>query len=591
MILQELNHLHDRLLAKPEPDITEPGFSRENISFKIILTEDGELFDPSRPIVDLRDEELRPQKIIVPKFDGKRTSGIKPYFLWDKTDYVIGLKKDPKVNDRIVEIPTPKHHQEFLSLIETVVAFTGLNSSAVEAVKRFCNSPKNIEKLKLSPYWSDFLNSFIVFKVMGTEKEDIFQIDEIYNAWKKYYLESMNVQEAEKGRCLVTGGIETLAHIHPTVKKGVGGKNDIPLVSCNFDAGESYNKSKNENAQISVASAAAIASSLNYLIDTPNHYLRIADTKTLFWAESNDRFAEFFGKALAGREDDIHSEDLAAFLKSIRSGSMPGSIKDSSRFFVLGLSPNAARVSVRFWYVDSVENIAEHIGKHFRQLQIVKQRDENSEFPSLWRLIRETAAQHKSENIPPNITGPIMRSILSGIIYPINVLSIIINRTRVDQKYDRINYYRASFIKAILNRNYHKELTMALDENRTSAPYLLGRLFAMLEKVQEESSGGNLNTTIKDRFYASASTTPRVVFSRLFSLHQNHMKKLKGEKRGLAVTREKQIGEVIGLLNPTLPPSLKLEDQGEFAIGYYHQRQNFFTKKEVMDVSENNGIS
>ena len=123
---------------------------------------------------------------------------------------------------------------------------------------------------------------------------------------------------------------------------------------------------------------------------------------------------------------------------------------------------------------------------------------------------------------------------------------------------------------------------MSLDPNRTTTPYLLGRLFATLEKVQEESSGGNLNVTVKDRYFSSASTTPRTVFPRLLSLHQNHMKKLKSEKHGLAITREKLIGEIIGYLPPTMPASLRLEDQGEFAIGYYHQRQNFFTKKEEM---------
>lgn len=580
MILQELHHLYKRLAQNPEIDIAEPGFSKENISFKITLTQSGELFDPENPITDLRDEELRPQKITVPKFEGKRTSGIKAYFLWDKTDYVLGLKRDMSVKEKVVEIETPKHHKEFLSLIDDVVKSTGLDHPAVKALQRFCESEARIQQLRKSPYWSDFLNSFVVFKVVGEQDENIFEIDAIRKAWKEYFRKASVSDTTDKGICLVSGNEDYIAHIHPTIKKGVGGKNDIPFISCNFDAGESYGRKKNANAPVSISSASAIAGALNYLIDTPDHNILIADTKTLFWAESNDRFANYFGKALARRDDEMLSEDLAAFLKSVRSGKMPEEVKDSSRFFVLGLAPNSARVSARFWYVDSVENIARKIGLHFAQLQIIKQNDENREFPSLWRLTRETATQHKTENIPPNITGPLMRSILSGAPYPNNILSILMSRMRVDQDYYQLNYYRASFIKAILNRNYNKELTMSLDPNRTTVPYLLGRLFATLEKVQEEASGGNLNTTIKDRYFASASTSPRAVFPRLLTLHQNHLKKLKSEKHGLAVTREKLVGDVISHLPPNLPGSIKLEDQGEFAIGYYHQRQDFFTKKE-----------
>jgi len=230
-----------------------------------------------------------------------------------------------------------------------------------------------------------------------------------------------------------------------------------------------------------------------------------------------------------------------------------------------------------------VERIALHIGRHFADLQLVSSNAEHdSPYPSAWQLLIETAVQRKSENIPPNLAGPFMRSILSGGPYPNYLLSLLISRLRAEQDGDRIrklSYYRAAFIKAILNRNYKKELTMALDKNRDAVPYLLGRLFALLEKIQEESAGTSLNTTIKDRYFSSASTNPRTVFPVLLRLTQNHFKKLKSEKPGLAVVREKELGEVMEKLD-TFPATLKLEDQGEFAIGYYHQRQDFFKKKE-----------
>jgi CRISPR-associated protein Csd1 len=596
MILQELTHLYGRLAANPEIDICPPGFSRENISFKIVIKENGELFDPDNPITDLRSKEgknLIPKKIMVPKFDGKRANGVKPYFLWDKSDYIIGVKRDlkaemerdkiidksdPNYQFEIVEVAKEQHKEGFLKLIDTISGNENQNNSLL-AVKKFCTSVKQTEQLRNSVHWNDFLNTFVVFQVIESGNNHIFEDEEIKTLWEKYYNSSAE-KDNKKGICLVEGSELSYARLHPTIKKGVGGKNDIPLVSCNFDAGESYNKSKNENSPISSKAASAIAGALNYLLDTKSHNLTIADAKTVFWAESQDPYADLFSQIMGKAKDDVHSAELVSFLKSIRSGKMPGEINNVDRFFILGLSPNAARISVRFWMVDLVDNIFKKIGKHFADLQIIPEREHNAEFPSMWQLLIETATLHKTENISPNITGPLMRSILSCTKYPTNILSILIARMRADQDFNKLNYYRAAFIKAILNRNYNKELTMSLDITRESIPYLLGRLFSILEKVQEESAGGSLNATIKDRYFSTASTSPKVVFPVILRLAQNHFKKLKSTKPGLAVVREKEMTNVIGMLEPVMPATLKLEDQGEFAIGYYHQRQDFFKKKE-----------
>ncbi|HGY55360.1 MAG TPA: type I-C CRISPR-associated protein Cas8c/Csd1 [Caldithrix abyssi] len=583
MILQELTRFYNRLLDNPQVDICEPGFSKENISFKIVLTENGELFDKDRPIQDLRvtdGRNVRPVKITVPKFDGKRANGIKPYFLWDKTDYIIGMRKNTNTGQ---EERMPKHNKAFIELIDTITSTTQKNHSAIQAVKTFCLKSSNIDLLKNSEYWDDFLNSFVVFSIYESEEDTVFGIKEVKNIWKEYYPLAPTGQKVKKGICLVSGEITGIAQLHPTIKKGVGGKNDIPLISCNFNAGESFNFEKNENAPISASAASAIAGALNYLLDNRSYNLTIADTRTLYWAETNDRFAEYFGQIMDPRKDEGRSADLEAFLHSVRRGKLPPELENSGRFFVLGLAPNAARISVRFWYVDDVEQIALHIGRHFADLQIVRQNEKReTAYPSAWQLLIETAVQHKSDNIAPNLAGPFLHSILSGGPYPSNLLALLISRLRAEQdteKTRKLNYYRAAFIKAILNRNYKKELAMSLDKNRNALPYLLGRLFALLEKIQEDSAGGNLNATVKDRYFSSASTTPRTAFPVLLRLTQNHLKKLKSENPGLAVVREKELGEVMEKLE-AFPATLKLEDQGEFAIGYYHQRQDFFKKKE-----------
>jgi len=582
MILQELNKFYDRLLQDITIDVCPPGFSMENISFKIVLNADGTLFDRENPITDLRKQEGKktlPVKIRVPKFDGKRTSGIKPYFLWDKTDYILGIKRNSTKKDEIVEEFTPDKHTAFIKMITTIESETGLSHPAVQAVKLFCSRLENNGLLRSSVHWGDFLNSFVVFQVNGFSTSHIFEIDAINDCWLKYYSNFKTSSSAKKGFCLVNGDDGLLATVHPTIKKGVGGKNDIPLVSCNFDAAESYGKKKNANSQISTLAASYIAGAVNYLLDNRSHNLKIAETRTVFWAENNPKFESFFGAVFDSQVREGDSADLKAFLGSITIGKLPKDICDASRFFILGMAPNAARISVRFWFVDKVENLARNLGRHFNDLQIIKQRQEQLNFPDIWHLIIETATQHKTENIAPNITGPFLQSILFAKRYPENLLPILVSRMRADQEYNKLNYYRASLIKAILNRNYDKELTMALDKSRNDVPYNLGRLFALLEKVQEESSGGSLNSTIKDRYFSSVSSTPRSVFPLIIRLNQNHLKKLKSSNPGLAVYREKELGDIYDKLE-VFPATLKLEDQGVFAIGYYHQRQDLFTKKE-----------
>ncbi len=580
MILQELTTFYKRLLDNPDIDICEPGFSMENISFKIVIDRDGRY----KSLEDLRvmsGKKVVPVKIMVPKFDGKRTSGIKPYFLWDKSDYVVGYaSKENKNTEEFEIVKTPEHHKKFLELIDSISKKTGIESEPVTAVKAFCSSENDIEKLKDEELWSEFLNTFIVFEVEG-HGYTIFDNALITDGWKSFYSSQKSDNENSEV-CSVLGINRTLAGSHPTIKKGVGGKNDIPLISCNVDSGESYGKKKGGNAQISAEAASFFTGALNHLIDTRRHNIKIADTLTLFWAESNTLAENFFGSIFdSNYSDDGHSKGLEIYLKELRAGKVPSDLEDESRFFVLGLAPNSARISVRFWHTDTVQMMGQKIVNHFNDLQIVPQnKEKDSPCPSIWQLMIETATLHETENIPPNIAGPLMRSILSGLNYPSQILSILIGRMRTDQEYHRLNYYRASFIKAILNRNYNKELTMSLDTERKTVPYSLGRLFSVLEKTQEDSSDGNLNVTIKDRYFASASATPKIVFPRLISLAQNHLKKLKSNKPGAAVNKEKQIGEIIDSL-ADFPSTLNLEDQGEFAIGYYHQRQDFFKSKKT----------
>jgi CRISPR-associated protein Csd1 len=262
----------------------------------------------------------------------------------------------------------------------------------------------------------------------------------------------------------------------------------------------------------------------------------------------------------------------------------------ASKFYVLGLAPNASRIAIRFWIVDTVAGMADKICRHFEDTKIVPDsRDKNT--PSLFRLLVSTATQGKAENIPPHIAGETMRAILEGLPYPRTLLQVTIRRIRAEQsKKDKrtgkalphVTYERAALIKACINRStrfknheQQEEIQVSLDINNTNIGYRLGRLFATLEKIQQEASPG-LNATIRDRFYGAASSTPVTVFGNLMRLKNHHLAKL--ERAGRRVFFEKLLGQIIDGFGD-FPSHLKLDDQGRFAIGYYHQVQDFYTKK------------
>jgi len=265
-------------------------------------------------------------------------------------------------------------------------------------------------------------------------------------------------------------------------------------------------------------------------------------------------------------------KDVRDFLEAARDGKKYSDISPDAKFFILGLSPNAARVSVRFWHISTVGDFKENIGQHFKDLQINRQFDNDPEFPSIWRLLRETAVLKKTDNISPLLSGALTRSIMTGELYPKSLLSAVINRIRADHS---INYLRAAMIKACLNRNFVKGVKMGLDVERTDIGYLLGRLFAVLEKTQKDAHEPiKLNRTIRDSYYSSASATPRAVFPQLCRLAQHHIKKSK--YGGIS---DRNIQEIMDKIEE-FPPHLPLEDQGLFAIGYYHQRPELYKKSE-----------
>ena len=345
------------------------------------------------------------------------------------------------------------------------------------------------------------------------------------------------------------------------------------IVSFNDDAFTSYGKTQSYNSPVSESAAFKYTTALNRLLEKDSgRKLQIGDTSCVFWADQPTIVEDLFGFGLDSEtqfEDEGRASQIQNMLMRARDGT-PDFPDAGVAFHVLGLSPNASRLSIRFWISETAEALINRIAKHQKRLEIVKCPKDKWDLIPLWLVLAQTARE--SKEIQPLLGGALLRSVLTGGRYPDSLFTAVIRRVRAEQE---IRHVRAAIIKAILIRNYQKEISIMLDTQRPESSYHLGRLFACLERAQEVALPG-LNATIKDRYFGAASSTPASVFPRLIRLSQHHFGKLEGGKK---VVAEKRIQEIIGQLDG-FPGHMNLEAQGLFAIGYYHQRQDFFTKKD-----------
>ena len=379
------------------------------------------------------------------------------------------------------------------------------------------------------------------------------------------------------------------ARLHPSIKGVYGGKSSGgSIVSFNADAYTSYGKSQGENAPVSEMAAFAYTTALNYLLRRENNQcISIGDTSTVFWAVARDGQTAQQAETLFAfmlnmpADDGQQTAQIKPILDKIAKGKplnefAPDIIDPETRFFVLGLAPNAARLSIRYWLDTTFGQLANNISEHFQDLSLNPQ--PWREPPSVWRLLIQTAVQGKSENIPPQLAGELMRAIITGQSYPRMLLAQLIQRIRSDGD---INGIRVAMIKAIIQRDFRKgliqeEVPMSLDLSSTHTAYRLGSLFAVIERIQEAALGRDLNSTVTDKYYGTASTVPFSVFPRLLAGSQNHLTRLRKDKPGYSVNLKKDLAEIIAGIEESFPRHLSIEEQGRFAIGYYHQKQSYF---------------
>ena len=575
MILQALNNYYHRRCNDGDPAQHLPAFGLEQkeIPFIIEITTEGELVQ----ILDTRTTQGKKKvaQVFRVPIGVKKTSGVAANLLWDNLEYVLGIDTKGKP-ERVVE-----QHADFCARIMELPQVTR-DDPGIAAVLCFLER-QNLDQLQKCPSWNDAFesNAVMSFRLSG-DLNLVCQRSAVNNA----VLGTPVNSETEIAMCLVTGQQAPTERLHASIK-GVWGaqSSGANIVSFNARAFESYGKTERqgENAPVSQAVAFAYTTALNHLLrKDSSQRLQIGDASTVFWAEKGHELENIFGEIFKD-DPDANTRAVSALFSSINTGKLAGPDGDT-RFHVLGLAPNAARISIRFYHALPLRELSACIVQHFKDVELIRGPND-PQYPSLFRLLAAVAVQNKADNIPPNLGGAVVDAIFAGINarYPSLWLNTAVGRCRAEQN---VTYLRAAGIKACLNRQIRrfaissiqsvpeKEFLPMLDLSNISPAYRLGRLFSVLEKIQEESSPG-LNATIRDRFYGAASSTPVAVFTTLLRLKNAHLKKL---SIGRAASFEKLLGEILSLV-VDFPKHLPLPDQGRFALGYYHQRQDFFTKK------------
>lgn len=570
MILQALVKLYEDLAAQGK--IARPGWSPVQVSWALCLDAGGRLIQVIPLLEGQKNGGSTAQSMELPT-PVARSVNIDSNFLWDHSGYLLGIdaKGKPERSRQCFDACRRLHEQ----------VLDGVDSPISRAILAYFSQWQPARAAE-HPALSDCLEEVrkganLVFRVEGRfAQEDAA----IRAAWQNHYDSGGDGPDMQ---CLVTGQMGPVARLHPAVK-GVRGaqSSGASLVSFNAPAFCSYGREQSLNAPTGKYAAFAYTAALNHLLSDRAHVQRLGDTTVVFWAAGADpAYQAFSAAALFGgpRPAGLEEATLRAALKKLsrmeRCAEVP--LDPARPFYILGLSPNAARLSVRFFLRDCFGGFLSHVNAHHARMEIVRPANDPYETISLWALLQETVPQTVRDKSPsPVLAGATARAILSNTDYPAALLNGVMLRIRADRKITR---GRAAILKAYYLKNPHTEcpkevLTVSLNETSSIVPYNLGRLFSVLEAIQQAANPG-INTTIKDKYFNSASATPATIFPILNNLAQKHLKKL---DTGLRIHYDRQLGQIKELLGEMLPGRLSLPEQASFDLGYYHQTQKRYSK-------------
>ena len=580
MILQALTQYYEDLLRLGK--INRPGWSKQKVSYSLLLSKEGELLQ----LLHLQQEVQRgnktvlgPQEMWVPS-PVKRSSGIRPNFLCDTSSYLLGVDGKGKADRSIDCFAASKAlHLQLLKEVDSPVA---------RAIIRFFehwDPSQAASHPALQEDWEELLKGGNL--TFSLDKLFAALDPAIADAWTRHYEDSS--ADAEPIRCLVTGQTGTLARLHPSIKGVAGAQSSgASLVSFNAPAFCSFEHEQGANAPVSDYAAFAYTTALNTLLADRNRVSRVGDTTILCWAAGGESaYQDCFLMSIFN--DSYTENDILNTLHHLSKGESiqwdDTRLSPDTRFYVLGLAPNAARLSVRFFWQNSFGALARNLERHYQRLEII--RPSFDKFPTLpiWRLVLETVRKAppggRTPEPHPRLAGDLLLAVLNDTLYPATLLNGVELRIRAERSVSRgqaaiLKAYYTKYLEQFQPDSPMKEaLIVELNEQTNYLPYLLGRLFAVLEGLQQSANPG-INTTIKDRYFNSASATPAIVFPQLINLAQKHLNKLDG---GLFVYYDKQITELSNRITQTLPTRMSLAEQSAFQLGYYHETQRRYTPK------------
>ena len=575
MILQALTRHDEDLLRRG--DIAAPGLASARISFALCLDANGaltQIISILQPVENGKKTVLRPQEMQLPAAV-KRTVGIAANFLWDNSAYLLGVdrKGKPQRSRDCFAAAAAMHH----------AVLDGIDSPVARVILAFFDTwqpEQAAEHPALAGQFEEVTaGANLLFRVDGRYPQEDAAIRE---AWQKYRENSD--PDAVKMQCLVTGREDEITATHPAIK-GVwdAQPSGAALVSFNAPAFCSYGHEQNYNAPVGKYAAFAYTAALNHLLADRNNVQFIGDTTVVCWAEGADpAYPDFFTAAMTGgTAEGLSDNDLRAALKRLAQG-LPCEdlgIDPERPFYILGLAPNAARLSVRFFLRDSFGKLMENVNAHYERLEIQKPSFAKPGVLPLRELLRETVNLNSRDKAPsPAMAGATARAIFSGGQYPASLLEAVMLRIRAERD---VTWGRAAILKAYYTRNPNDDcpkevLTVSLNEASTNPAYTLGRLFSIYEAVQQSANPG-INATIKDKYFNSAAAMPASIFPVLNNLYQKHLRKLDA---GMRVYYDKKVSALKGVLGESYPTRMTLAQQGSFDLGYYHQTQKRYMKKE-----------
>ena len=578
MILHALTQYYQRK-AKNDGGVAPEGFENKEIPFIIVIDKQGK-FIQLEDTRELKNKKKVARIFLVPKGLGR--SGSKSYeisnLLWDHYGYVLAYAGEKGQEQ------ADKQHASFTAKVNELKQVLP-DDAGVAAVAAFLASSAEKSKVMQAANWTECAKvkgCNLSFRLVDEAVDLVCQSKAV-----QAYVSQANQAQSDnvpRGICLVTGKPAPIARLHNAVK-GVNAK-PAPFTSVNLSAFESYGKEQGFIFPVGEQAMFEYTTALNTLLAGENRF-RIGDVTAICWSAKPTPLEEHLASLINGGgkdNPDAHIDAVKSLYKSLYNGKYTEP-DGKEKFYLLGLSPNSARIVVRFWYETTVAALSESIAAWYDDLQMV--RGENSPYPEympLPRLLGNLVLDGKMENLPSDLIAQVTDAALNNRVLPVSLLQAALRRNKAEQK---ITYGRASLLKAYINRAIRagrlknmKELTMSLDRNRQDIGYVLGRLFAVLEKTQAEANPG-LNATIADRYFGSASSTPIAVFGTLMRLLPHHLNKLEFE--GRAVQLQWEIRQILEHCQ-RFPNHLNLEQQGLFAIGYYHETQFLFTKDALKNL-------